>query len=108
MSLVLLLHPVPALVLWMHCEADNLNGNSLVVGGADNAALHYLHSTDGGKERGGEWLGSGGARRGLGEMGKRGGAMEERGGEAEGFELGDWELKKRRNEWHFWRVWIRG
>nr|GMD30428.1 hypothetical protein DVH24_000211 [Ipomoea batatas] len=61
-SLVLLLHPVPALVLWVHCEADNLDGDSLVVGGADHAALHDLHSPNCGEESG---LGSGDARRGL-------------------------------------------
>ncbi|MFS7992304.1 hypothetical protein Hanom_Chr12g01080721 [Helianthus anomalus] len=95
MSLELLLLPDSTLVLGMRCKTYNFNIDSFVICGADDAALERPHGPDG--EEGGAVVGWGGGGGGCG--GDGGGAMEEWGGESEGFELGEREVEGERHGW---------
>ncbi|KAL8264992.1 hypothetical protein R6Q59_023122 [Mikania micrantha] len=75
MSLKLLLLPDSALVLGMRCESNDFDVHSLIVCGADYAALEGSHGSNW-REVGGAMMGGSGGG-GCGGDGK--GAMEERG-----------------------------
>lgn len=82
MGLVLLLLPDPPLVLGVRGEAGDFDGDGLVAGGADDAALEVLQGSDGREESEALWGGEGEGGSGFGKGGEGGGgAMEERGGE---------------------------
>lgn len=52
MGLILLLPLVPALVFWVEGQPGHLDCDCLVVGGADDPALHRFHGFDDGKPGG--------------------------------------------------------